>query len=133
MTGPTLKTLAEQALQRADAAETKIRDLIEQLDRTEKPLHVYLHQEASPSVSDRLDLILTRLEHLDMATVELKAALAKIDTATDNIAADIVRLKAKIGTGMSDADVAEVQAEADKLVKKLEGLAADPDNPDPVV
>jgi hypothetical protein len=67
-----------------------------------------------------------------MATAELKAALAKIDAATDNIAADIKRLKDKVGTGMSDADVASVQAEADRIASKLEGIAADPDNPDPV-
>ena len=66
-----------------------------------------------------------------MASAELKAALKKIDQATDNIAADIVRLKDKIVPGMTEADVAEVQALADALVTKLEGLAADPDNPDP--
>ena len=66
-----------------------------------------------------------------MATAELKAALKKIDTATDNIAADIQRLKEKVTTGMSDADVAEVQADADRIASRLEGIAADPDNPDP--
>lgn len=66
-----------------------------------------------------------------MASEAIKAALAKIDTATDNIAADIQRLKDRIGTGMSDAEVAEVQAEADRISAKLEGIAADPDNPDP--
>lgn len=66
-----------------------------------------------------------------MATAELKAALAKIDTATDNIAADIQRLKGQIGTGMSDADVAAVQAEADRIASKLEGIAADSDDPVP--
>jgi len=88
----------------------------------------------------RLTVILKSIHELKqqgakilMASAELKAALAKIDTATDNIAADIQRLKAKIGTGMSDADVAEVQAKADAIVTKLEGIAADPDNPDPTV
>jgi hypothetical protein len=66
-----------------------------------------------------------------MASAELKAALAKIDTATDNIAADIQRLKDKVGTGMSDAEVAEVQDLATAIAAKLEGIAADPDNPDP--
>lgn len=65
-----------------------------------------------------------------MASAELKAALKKIDTATDNIAADLVRLKERIGTGMTDAEVADVQAEADRLATKLEGIAADPENPD---
>lgn len=66
-----------------------------------------------------------------MASAELKAALKKIDTATDNIAADIQRLKDKIVPGMTEAEVAEVQVLADAVVAKLEGIAADPDNPDP--
>jgi hypothetical protein len=53
------------------------------------------------------------------------AALAKIDTATNNIAADIKALKDKIGTGMSDADVAEVQGILDSTATKLEAIAAD--------
>jgi hypothetical protein len=89
-------------------------------------------------VTDRLDDILTSLRALGaqgkqalMASAEIKAALAKIDTATDNIAADIKRLKALIVPGMTTAEVAEVQAEADRIAAKLEGIAADPDNPDP--
>jgi hypothetical protein len=70
-------------------------------------------------------------ERLLMASAELKAALKKIDTATDNIAADIQRLKDKIVPGMTEAEVAEVQVLADAVVAKLEGIAADPDNPDP--
>jgi ribosome-associated translation inhibitor RaiA len=66
-----------------------------------------------------------------MASAELKAALKKIDLATDNIAADITRLKERIQPGMTEAEVAEVQALAEALVAKLEGIAADPDNPDP--
>ena len=66
-----------------------------------------------------------------MASAELKAALAKIDTATDNIAADIQRIKASIVPGMTDAEVAEVQALLDAQVAKLEGLAAE--NPEPAV
>jgi hypothetical protein len=80
----------------------------------------------------KINRILRLCEVQHMASAEIKAALAKIDTATDNIAADIVRLKEKIGTGMTDAEVAEVQAGLDKTVTKLEGIAADPDNPEPV-
>lgn len=101
-------------------------------------VHVHSHDAEAVSVHRVLDTILTRLRALEaqngdllMASAELKAALAKIDTATDNIAADIRRLKDKIGTGMTEAEVAAVQADADRLVTKLEGIAADPDNPDP--
>jgi SMC interacting uncharacterized protein involved in chromosome segregation len=60
-----------------------------------------------------------------MAKTDMLAALAKIDTATNNIAADIKALKDKIGTGMSDADVAEVQGILDSTATKLEAIAAD--------
>lgn len=74
----------------------------------------------------------TQGRKLVMASAELKAALKKIDTATDNIAADIQRLKEKIGTGMSDADVASVQAEADRIADRLTAIAADTEDPTPV-
>lgn len=67
-----------------------------------------------------------------MASAEIKAALAKIDVATDNIALDVQRLKEKIDTGLTPVEVADLQAEADRIAAKLEGIAADPDNPEPV-
>lgn len=54
----------------------------------------------------------------------MKAALASIDTATNNIAEDIERIKSQIGTGMSQADVDAVQAVLDSTVTKLEAIAA---------
>ena len=64
-----------------------------------------------------------------MAAVDdLKAILARIDTATTNIAADLTAIKAKIGTGMSDADVAEVTAGLEAAAARLEAL--DAENPD---
>lgn len=66
-----------------------------------------------------------------MAAADVKAVLKRIDTATDNIAADIKRLKDVIKPGMTDQEVADVQEEAERIAGKLEGIAADPDNPDP--
>ncbi len=64
-----------------------------------------------------------------MAAVDdLKAILTRIDTATTNIAADLTAIKAKIGTGMSDADVAEVTAGLEAAAARLEAL--DAENPD---
>ena len=54
----------------------------------------------------------------------MKAALASMDTATNNIAADIERIKGKIVPGMSQADVDAVQAVLDATVTKLEAIAA---------
>ncbi len=64
-----------------------------------------------------------------MAAVDdLKAILVRIDTATNDIAADLKAIKAKIGTGMSDADVAEVTAGLEAAAQKLESL--DAENPE---
>ena len=54
----------------------------------------------------------------------MKAALAKIDEATNNIAKDIEGLKNSVSTAMSQADVDAVQAVLDTTVTKLEAIAA---------
>jgi len=89
-------------------------------------------------VDRRLDAILSHVRAIQiqgvenaMATAEVKAALGRIDATTNNIAADVKRLKDKVGTGMSEAEVAEVQADAERIATRLEGIANDPDNPDP--
>ena len=72
-----------------------------------------------------------QMEVVIMASAEIKAVLARIDAATNNIAEDIRGLKEKILAGMSPAEVAEVQAEAETLAVKLEGIAADTEDPVP--
>ena len=72
-----------------------------------------------------------QMEVVIMATAELKAVLARIDTATNNIAEDIRLLKEKILTGMTAEQVAEVQAEAEAVAVKLEGIAASTEDPVP--
>jgi len=101
---------------------------------------IHLHEEHGGRVTDMLGRILTRLgvleaqgERLVMAGAELKAGMKRIDAATTNIAADLKRLKDKVGTGMTDAEVADVQAAIDAQATRLEGMANDPDNPDPPV
>jgi ribosome-associated translation inhibitor RaiA len=94
-------------------------------------IHVHATDQELRRVTQLLERILTQGRELLMASAELKAVLARVDTATDNIAADIRRLKDKIGTGMTDDEVAEVQGLAEAVASKLEGIAADPDNPDP--
>jgi predicted transcriptional regulator len=105
-------------------------------------IHIYLgrndDEESAESVTARLDQIITQLdavqaqgEKLIMASAELKATLAQIDEATTDIAADIDRLKAGVVVGMTEVEVAEVQAEATRLATKLRGIAADTENPVP--
>ena len=66
-----------------------------------------------------------------MAKAELLALAKTLSDITDNIAADIVRLKALIVPGMDDAAVAEVQAAFQAVADRLQAVANDPDNPDP--
>ena len=64
-----------------------------------------------------------------MAAVDdLKAILVRIDTATTNIAQDITDIKAKIGTGMTDAEVQEVKDGLEAAAGRLEAL--DAENPE---
>lgn len=65
------------------------------------------------------------------AADDMKASIAKLDATDQNLAADIQRLKDKIKSAMSPAEVAEVQSALDAVVAKFQGLANDPDNPDP--
>jgi hypothetical protein len=65
-----------------------------------------------------------------MGLTELQASLARINDATNNIAADIAGLKALITTSMTPEQVAEVQAALDAAATRLEGIAAEtPDAP----
>ena|SRR5258707_10141398 len=103
-------------------------------------LHVYVHHsfDGGPGGVDRaLTEILTHVHELlartgrIMADVNsMKAKLDEIDTATNNIAADIRTLQGQIGTGMSQADVDAVQARLDSTATALEAIAAEtPDAP----
>ena len=60
-----------------------------------------------------------------MAAADLKAAIARLETAAANIAEDIKRLKLQVVPGMTEAEVAEVQTLIDAAVAKIEGLAAE--------
>ena len=92
---------------------------------TEYTIHLDVRDDHTTAL---LRQILAQGEKLIMAAADLKAAVARIDIATSNIAADIQAIKAKIGTGMTDAEVAEVQAALDASAARLEAL--DAENPD---
>lgn len=72
--------------------------------------------------------ILRQGERLMSKADDLLAVVARIDTATSNIAADITAIKGQIGTGMSDEDVARVQAALEAAAAKLDAL--DAENPE---
>jgi hypothetical protein len=101
-------------------------ELLDRLVASGRPIHIHLHGDTE--TQSAILVILRRLEEQGaqiMADVNtMKAALASIDTATNNIAADIERIKGQISTGMTQADVDAVQAVLDSTVTKLEAIAA---------
>ncbi len=105
-------------------------------------LHLYVHlkDEAAVSVHGLLDKILTRLraleaqgEHILMVNQQTRDAMTRIETATTDLGGRITALIAKIGTGMTDQDVADVNTELGTIATSLEGMAKDPENPIPPV
>lgn len=80
---------------------------------------------------EQVNRVVTQGVKIMAAADDLKAGIVRINTATNNISADIQRLKDKISTSMSPADVADVQSRLSVVADNLEKIAADPDNPDP--
>ena len=62
---------------------------------------------------------------------DLKDLTAKIDDATNKIAAKIDALTQKITNSMTDQEVADVKAGLQAEIDKLTALGADPVNPVP--
>jgi hypothetical protein len=61
----------------------------------------------------------------------LTDALAAVDKATNDVAARVTTLAGQIGTGMTQAEVDSVVAQLNTEATKLEGIAADPNQPVP--
>ena len=89
--------------------------------------------QSSGSADRKLDQLLAQGAALLMANAETKAIMTRIDTATTGIASRITALIAKIGTGMTQAEVDEVNQGLGAEATRLEGIAVDPDNPLPAV
>ncbi len=84
-------------------------------------INVYVGGGGPPD--PRLDTILTLLQELKtMSADATKAILARIDAATSAIGERITALIAKIGTGMTDAEVAEVNAALSAEADTLEAM-----------
>jgi len=66
-------------------------------------------------------------------TQDLRDLSAKIDAATNDVAARIAVLSGQIANSMTDAEVAEVKAGFQATIDRLTVLGADPNNPVPPV
>ncbi len=94
-------------------------------------IDVYLHTVDDSGISGKLDRILSQLELLMAVADDIKKALANLDTETTAIGANIAALAARIKNGMSDQEVADIQASFGVLSDRLTALAADPTVPVP--
>ncbi len=58
-------------------------------------------------------------------------AMTAINTATNEVATEVARLRDQVNTGMTQAEVDAFSAEMLAVVERLKGIAADPGNPVP--
>lgn len=87
--------------------------------------------------SAKLDAVAASLaefkELVKSMTTKLSDVISQIDAATNAVATRLDALLAKVGTGMSDADVTEAQTELASIRDHLKATGSDPANPVPVV
>ncbi len=94
------------------------------------------------AINRRLDGIQAGLDRLETSVAkllkglkamhdEINAKLDLLDKATNDIAARIAAISAQIGGGLTKDEAVAVAARLDAEVAKLQGLAADPNNPVP--
>jgi hypothetical protein len=101
----------------------------------ELTIHVHHHFDGDLALDRKLDALLSHIravhaqgDQIIMLSEESKALLGRIDTATNNIAADLRGLKDKIDAGASDT---EIKAELEKRAVLLESIAASTEDPVP--
>jgi hypothetical protein len=114
-------------------------------ERLELHVNIHLHDEQAGGVTGMLEAIRTQLifqtglletiqrqgAHLMTMNADTKAVLTRIETATTDLGVRVRAIQDKVGTGMSEADVAAVNTELGAIAGNLEGMAKDPENPIP--
>jgi hypothetical protein len=109
--------------------------------RIDAEIHIHVHgdrDDRSSEVLRKLGDLVTLYQQLlrkvsTMATkADFDALVVAVNTATNNIAARIAALEAKIAAGgLTGEEEANVLAELGSVRTALEALGADPDNPVP--
>lgn len=74
---------------------------------------------------------LTPHEDVTVSPNPLTDVMGRIDAATNAVAAEVVRLRDQIGTGMTQEQVDAVKTQMTTVAERLEGIAHDPNNPVP--
>jgi hypothetical protein len=85
-------------------------------------IHVHIHND--DSVNRKLDYLIEGQRKIMAKVDELLLELAEANTTTNEIAADIADLIAKLDGGLSVAEADAVKAELVLLKTKLQGVAA---------
>jgi hypothetical protein len=75
---------------------------------------------------------LDQLRHLvEGGFVHLNEVISQIDLATNNLATRVRAIQDRLASGMSSEDVAAAQTELAAIAARLDGIAADPEQPVP--
>lgn len=78
----------------------------------------------SRDIRRHLDIIMTTAK-------DLNDLMDKFDTATNEVASDLTRLRDEVANGISQADAAPFQARLTTAIDRLTVLGEDPQNPVP--
>lgn len=89
------------------------------------------HGELLAKIIARTNHLAERLEILMSVAQDIKKALAALDAETTLVANNIAALAAQIHNGMTDAEVADINASFTLLSDRLKALAVDPAAPVP--
>lgn len=82
-------------------------------------------------VIEALRRLEAKLEVLMAVAQDIKALLAQIDAATNQIATRIQQLSDRLAGGVSAEEAQEIQQQLAAEVSRLQALGADPTNPVP--
>lgn len=91
-------------------------------------IHLHIHNYPDRETKESLNLINNKLDKIMAKQEQFDAMVARLNTATNDIAADLKLLKDQIAAGtVSDESLAKLDAD----IVKLEALGASTDNPIP--
>lgn len=93
-------------------------------------MHIHIHQHDDRETKQSLNLIINKLNQIMTKQEKFDASLERLNTTTNDIAADLKLLKDQIA---SDTVTEESLARLDTNVTTLEALGASTDNPVPEV
>lgn len=102
-------------------------------------IQIDVHHHIHSAVADaKLDEIITRLKAIQAQGVsimskatDIQQLVTEIDTATNEVASDLQRLRDQIAGGLTAAEAEGVVTQLDALKNRLTVLGQDPENPVP--